>query len=138
MGTTNYTQVFIQVAEDCPVEAAEVPAAGNKEPTVASLQHELLARRPYDLTSDDLLFEVHAVRKGVPEADLNGERQAFFAKSQACLRASPLGKRYGWGLHHDEQSRVALVPLGSERYQELANDPTIKQLKAMRSKRAPM
>lgn len=137
MGTTNYTQVFIQVAEDCPVEAAEVPAAGNKAPTVASLQHELLTSRPYALTSDDLLFEVHAVRKGVPEADLEEERQAFFAKSQACLRASPLGKRYGWGLHHDEQSRVALVPLGSERYQALANDSSIKQLKAMRSKRAP-
>lgn len=116
MGTTNYAQVFIQVAEDCPVNAAEVPAASNKGPTVASLQHEILASRPYELTSDDLLFEVHAARTGVAESEREEERRAFFAKSQACLRASPLAKRYGWGLHHDEQSRVALVALGSNRY----------------------
>lgn len=34
------------------------------------------------------------------------------------------------------QGRVALVSLGSERYEELASDPSIKQTRAMRSKRA--
>lgn len=136
MATTNYVSTFIQVADDCPVTEAEVPRARTDKATVASLQYDLLAARPYELTSDDLLFEVHANRQGVADPDREQARNAFFAKSQACLRASPLGKRYGWGLHHDEHGRVALVGLGTEEYARLAKDDTLKQLKAMRSKRA--
>ena len=136
MGTTNYTGTFIQVAEDCPRAAAEVPQAGSKGPTAASLQYALVAERPYQLTSDDVLFEAYAARQGVSDEDRAASREAFFAKSQACLRASPLGKRYGWGIHHDDQGRIALVPLGSERYRELAADQSLQQLRAMRSKRA--
>ncbi|MFC0581269.1 DUF6157 family protein [Micrococcoides hystricis] len=36
----------------------------------------------------------------------------------------------------DAESRIALVPLGSEEYRSFAADPELKQLKAMRSKRA--
>ncbi len=136
MATTNYASTFIQVADDCPVTEAEVPRAKAGKATVASLQYDLLAAKPYELTSDDLLFEVHATRRGVTDSDREQARNAFFAKSQACLRASPLGKRYGWGLHHDEHGRVALVGLGTEEYARLAKDDTLKQLKAMRSKRA--
>lgn len=136
MGSTNYTDTFIQVADDCPVDEAEPPPVGAQGPTVAVLQHSLLAERPYELTSDDVLFEVHAIRQEVPEADRSSAREAFFAKDQACLRSSPLGKRYGWGIHHDGEGRVALVPLGSDEYAAIAADPDTKQLKAMRSKRA--
>ena len=136
MATTNYASTFIQGADDCPVTEAEVPRAKAGKATVASLQYDLLAAKPYELTSDDLLFEVHATRRGVTDSDREQARNAFFAKSQACLRASPLGKRYGWGLHHDEHGRVALVGLGTEEYARLAKDDTLKQLKAMRSKRA--
>ncbi|MGO1560392.1 Bll7858 protein [Actinomycetales bacterium JB111] len=136
MGSTNYTGTFIQVAEDCPVTAAEQPPAGGRAPSVAALQYALVSARPYELTSDDVLFDVHATRQGI-EADARAEaREAFFAKDQACLRASPLAKRYGWGFHHDGDGRVALVPLGSTEYEALAADPEIKQLKAMRSRRA--
>lgn len=136
MGSTNYANAFIQVAEDCPVQTAEVPPTSDKAPTVAALQYEMLVGAPYRFTSDDVLFTVHAKRKGIPEGDLEAERTAFFAKDQACMRASPLGKRYGWGVHHDENSRVAIYPVGSERYQQLVQDASLKQLKAMRSKRA--
>jgi hypothetical protein len=136
VGSTNYTGTFIQVADDCPTEAAEMPPVGGKAPTVAALQHALISQHPYELTSDDVLFEVHASRQGIPAEERAGAREAFFAKDQACLRSSPLGKRYGWGIHHDTDSRVALVPLGSDEYRVLAADPTVKQLKAMRSKRA--
>lgn len=136
MGSTNYTGTFIQVAEDCSVTAAEQPPAGGRAPSVAALQYALVSARPYELTSDDVLFDVHATRQGI-EADARAEaREAFFAKDQACLRASPLAKRYGWGFHHDGDGRVALVPLGSTEYEALAADPEIKQLKAMRSRRA--
>ena len=136
MGSTNYTGTFIQVADDCPTAAAEQPQVGNKAPTVAALQYALITEHPYQLTSDDVLFEVNATRKGIPAEERAEARQAFFAKDQPCLRSSPLGKRYGWGIHHDADSRVALVPLGSAEYQTLAADPAVKQLKAMRSKRA--
>lgn len=136
MGSTNYTGTHIQVAEDCPVEAAEQPPCSDKAPTVAALQYALISKHPYELTSDDVLFEVHATRQSIPTEKRSAAREAFFAKDQACLRSSPLGKRYGWGIHHDTDSRVALVPLGSDDYQALAEDPTVKQVKAMRSKRA--
>ncbi len=136
MGSTNYTGTLVQVAEDCPVEAAEQPAFDDKTPTVAALQYALISEHPYQLTSDDVLFEVYATRQAIPAEKRSAAREAFFAKDQACLRSSPLGKRYGWGIHHDADSRVALVPLGSDDYQALADDPAVKQLKAMRSKRA--
>lgn len=136
MGSTNYTSTFIQIADDCPVRAAERPPVDGKAPTVAALQHALISAHPYQFTSDDVLFEVYATRHAIP-AEARGEaREKFFAKGQACLRSSPLGKRYGWGIHHDAHSRIALVPFGSDEYRSLAADSSVKQLKAMRSKRA--
>ncbi|WP_298711512.1 DUF6157 family protein [Micrococcus sp. 2A] len=66
-------------------------------------------------------------------------REAFFAKSQACLRASPLGKRHGWGLHHDAEGRVALVPLGSARCarRRPGHDPRRPRLSVSRRRTRP-
>lgn len=111
------------------------PPAGTSAPTIAALQHALISDHPYEFTSDDVLFEVHVMRHGVPAEERARAREAFFAKDQACLRSSPLGKRYGWGIHHDTEGRLALVPLGSDEYRALAADPTVKQLKALRSTR---
>ena len=102
----------------------------------SSSTYRLLSERPYELTSDDLLFEVHAIRQNIEPPERTAQREAFFTKPQACLRSSPLAKRYGWGFHHDGQGRVALVPLGSTRYQELSEDSSLTQLRAMRSRRA--
>lgn len=135
MGSTNYTSTFIRVADDCPTDAAMEPPAGGKAPTVAALQHALITRHPYELTSDDVLFEVYAIRQGIADEERAGAREAYFAEDQACLRSSPLGKRYGWGIHHDADGRVALVPLGSDEYQAISVDPAVMQLKALRSKR---
>ncbi len=136
MGSTDYFDTFIRVADDCPVTAAETPAPGANGPTIASLQYELVSQRPYELTSDDVLFEVHRIRQCVPDELRAEARKAFFAKSRACLRSSPLGKRYGWGIHCDAEGRVALVPVQSERYRALAADEALTQTRAMRSKRA--
>jgi uncharacterized protein DUF6157 len=87
-------------------------------------------------TQEDVLFETHAEHKGIPQADRPGERERFLAKDQPCLRSSPLGKRYGWGIHSDAEGRVALYAVESEAYQRLASDEGIKHLKAFRSKRA--
>jgi hypothetical protein len=134
MTTTNYENTFIAVAEDSTASGPRIPVE-RATPSIAQLQHELLEEHPYEMTSDDLLFEVHAIRKGIAEADRPAARADFFSKSQACLRASPLPKTHGWGLHHDEKARIALVPLGSEEYRRMSEDPSLQQLKAMRSKR---
>jgi hypothetical protein len=63
-------------------------------------------------------------------------RERFFSKGQACLRSSPLSKRYGWGTHHDAEGRVALYPVGSAEYERLRTDESLEHLTAMRSKRA--
>jgi hypothetical protein len=63
-------------------------------------------------------------------------RDEFFSKGQACMRASGLGKRFGWGVHADAEGRVAIYAVGSKRYQALAKDSGLKQVRAMRSKRA--
>lgn len=129
--TTNYTSAFIAVAPDSDAISGTKPKPG----TVAALQLALLRGSPYGFTSDDLLFEVHARRAGIADADRVNERELFFAKSRACLRASPLGKTYGWGLHHDAHGRVAAYGVGSEDYDRLASDAGLKRTQAMRSKR---
>jgi hypothetical protein len=132
--TTNYADTFIRVASDTSASQAQVPPARTVA-SVAQLQHELLADAPYTMTSDDLLFAVHAIRNGIADEELREARRVFFATARACLRASPLAKSYGWGIHHDSHSRVALVPVGSDEYGRLSEDPALRQLDALRSKR---
>ena len=67
--------------------------------------------------------------------EVAGSREAFFAKPQACLRASPLVKQFGWGIHHDAEGRVALLAIESEAYRTLLDDPAVRKTPGMRSKR---
>jgi hypothetical protein len=100
------------------------------------MQYELLAEHPYTLTSDDVLFSVFATRKEIAETDLEEERGLFFAKGQPCFRASPLTKRYGWGIHSNSEGKIALVGVGTEKYQRLVANTSITKIKGMRSRRA--
>jgi hypothetical protein len=134
MHSTNYTNTFISVAEDCPAESGIVPPE-KPDPTIARMQFEMIGGHPYRYTSDEVLFGIFARRNGIEPADLEARRAALFSKGQACLRSSPLGKRYGWGIHHDEHSRVALCARESEAYQRLSRDPAQKQVKAMKNAR---
>lgn len=134
----NYYQTLIAVAEDCPVDAATPPPQRDGEQSIAALQYEMLAGNPHVYTQEEVLFEVWRRRHGAmttPADEVARLREAFFAKLQACLRASPLPKRYGWGLLFDRAGREALCPMDSAEYraQLAAGDVTV--LKAMRSKR---
>jgi hypothetical protein len=133
MKTTNYINTFIAVAEDCPALNAEVPKQKAGKSTVASMEYDMIIENPYQFTSDDVLFHIYAARNEVTQSELSSAREVFFSKGQACLRASPLGKRYGWGIHCDEAGRLAIYALESNEYQELITDGNITQLKAMRS-----
>ena len=133
--TTNYTNTFIAVADDCPVAAGAVPPQ-RSSPTLATLQYQLMAENPYRYNSDEVLFSVAAQKNGWAPEQLDEERHRLFSKGQPCLRSSPLGKSYGWGSHHDALGRVAVYPLGSPEYERLRADPSLKQLKAMKSSRS--
>lgn len=130
--TTNYVNTFIAVSPDSTAPQGTEPKPGS----VAALQFALLRERPYGYTSDELLFEVHAVRSGFSDADRSNDRDAFFAKARACLRASPLVKQHGWGLHHDAQSRVAAYDVHTDNYRRLAADAGLRQTQGMRNKRS--
>ena len=132
--TTNYFDTFIEVAEDCPTEHAQEPPVA-ESPSIAALHYRLIAEQPYSRTSDDVIFETYALRAGVAVDDA-AERALFFSVGRPCLRSSPLGKRYGWGVHHDAHGRVALVARESEEYALRAADPDISHTRAMRSRRA--
>lgn len=134
--TTNYTNTFIEVAEDCPVSQAEVPVQKGDVPSIANMQFERIHKHPYTYTSDEVLFGIHCERKGLTGAEVEAERKDWFSKGQACMRASPLPKRSGWGIHYDEKGRMALVPLGSKEYDGFLKDEKVKKYKAMRTKRA--
>jgi len=127
MTTTNYYETFIAVADDCPVEQAVIPPS--KEPkSIAQIEYEMVIDQPYRYTSDEVLYAANGERRGI-------SREAFFSKGQACFRASPLCKRYGWGVHSDKEGRIALYALESDEYKRYLQDDRLKQVKAMRSKR---
>ncbi|MEW6194323.1 MAG: DUF6157 family protein [Bacteroidota bacterium] len=136
MKTTNYYNTFIEVAEDCPIDAAEIPPIKDKEKTAANIQFEMIKNNPYKFTSDDVIFSVYVVKNNVGKKELEKEREKFFSKGQACMRSSPLTKRYGWGIHSNNEGKVAVYAFGSKEYKKFLNDKTLKHVKAMRSKRA--
>ena len=128
MTTTNYFNAFIAVADDCPANEAEVPPA--KEPkSIARIQYEMLVHSPYEHDSDDVIYSANGERKGI-------SREEFFSKGQPCFRASPLVKRFGWGVHSNDEGKIAIYPVESDEYQSLLRNEALKQLKGMRSKRA--
>lgn len=143
MGSTNYYDTFIGVADDGPAQEGTVPPLRGEQPSVALRSYRMIAEHPYRYTSDDVIFTVYADRQGIPEAERPAAREAFFAKPQACLRASDLGKRYGWGIHSDAEGRVALYGVETEAYRRLAaggaavegGPPVAVVNRAMRSKR---
>ncbi|MBZ4044672.1 DUF6157 family protein [Flavobacterium hibisci] len=133
--TTNYENTFIEVAEDCPVTNGEIPPLKGTNKTIANIEFEMISKNPYKYSSDDVLFQVFAEKNDLTKSDYKNAREAFFSKGQACLRASPLTKRYGWGIHHDENGKIALYGMETSQYEKYLKDKNIKVVKAMRSSR---
>ena len=135
----NYVNTFISVAEDCPVRVATIPPAKTDGTSIAETQYDMLVLHPYSSIQEDVLFASSAAVRdhpGLADDEVARLRQAFLAKPTACLRASPLPKRYGWGIHFDADGNAAAYAVESEEYQRLSGDPALTQLRAMRSKRA--
>ncbi len=131
--TTNYKNAFIQIAEDSPAREGEIPPLKGENKTAANLQFDMVIKHPYKYTSDDVLFAVYAEKNGIPKSEQKRAREEFFSKGQPCFRASPLTKRYGWGVHSDEDGKIALYAAGTAEYAKMMKDKALEQTKAMRS-----
>ena len=136
MHTTNYINTFIEIADDSPTSIAQIPPLKGENKTAANIQFEMIIDHPYKYTSDDVLFNVYAIKNNIGKSDLKKEREKFFSKGQACMRASALTKRYGWGVHANEEGKVALHGADSEEYKKFVKDKKLQHVKAMRSKKA--
>lgn len=135
MHTTNYENAFITVADDSMADRGTAPPQKEDNPSVAYRTWRMIAAHPYEFTSDDVIFTIWADRQGIPEGARADARTEFFAKGRACLRASDLGKRYGWGIHHDRDGKVAVYGVDTDEYRAFATDGDVTVLKVMRSTR---
>ncbi|MBT1710721.1 hypothetical protein KK062_20945 [Fulvivirgaceae bacterium PWU5] len=133
--TTNYFDTFIEVAEDTKASSGTKPPSKGDAKTVAEMQYALVARSPYKYTSDDVLFRVYAERNDIPKDEHKIAREQFFSKGQACLRASPLTKTYGFGVHSNSEGKIALYGMETPEYEKLTKDTKVKKVKAMKSAR---
>ncbi|MEP6512732.1 MAG: DUF6157 family protein [Parafilimonas sp.] len=133
--TTNYYNTFIEVAEDCPAISGEITPMKGNEKTIANIQFEMISQNPYKYNSDEILFHCFATKKGLTKNELQTEREIFFSKGQPCFRSSPLTKRYGWGIHSNAKSKIAMYGVETNEYKKLVTDKNLKIVKAMRSKR---
>lgn len=72
-------QYFIETAEDCPISQSEIPPE-KKVKSLAKLQFEYLTKKPYQYTSDELLFECHVIKNDIPESEKEEEKLSYFQK----------------------------------------------------------
>lgn len=136
VNTTNYFDTFIEVAEDCPATKGEMPPQKESTKSVANIQFEMLFENPYTYTSDEVLFQCFALKNNLTQTEWDTEKEAFFSKGQPCFRASPLTKRYGWGIHSNSEGKIAMFGVETTAYQSFTKNPNIKVVKAMRSKKS--
>jgi hypothetical protein len=132
----NYYDTLIEVADDCPATKGHVPEARGGKKTKPLVEYELLVKRPYTYTEEDVAFGVYAVLHDVPKAAWPKAREKFLSKGHPHLRVSALAKRYGWGIHNNAEGKIALIAVESPEYKRLMKDPRTSKIKAFRSKRA--
>ena len=135
MHSTNYSDTFIAIAEDSTAAQGVPPPEKEDNPSVASRTWRMIFEQPHVHTSDDVIFSVWADRQGIPESNRAVAREQFFSKGRACLRASDLGKKYGWGIHHDHDGRVAVYGRETDEYREFVATGEVTTLTSMRSSR---
>ncbi|USG63737.1 DUF6157 family protein [Brevibacillus ruminantium] len=138
----NYYNTFITIAPDCPTIMGIIPPDKKTGKTKHSIEYELVSQAPYHYTQEELLYEVYIRHKNISQEELaeRGDeiRADFFSKPKACMRASALPKKFGWGIHFNEEGKMALIPVDSPEYQRFIDGACgpVKLVPAMRSKKS--
>ncbi|ASS95323.1 DUF6157 family protein [Peribacillus simplex] len=131
----SYKNTLITISEDSKVTSGKVPIIRNEKHTIAYIEHDLINNNPYKFTQDDVQFKTYMIKNQIEEKNADELREQFFSKPKACFRASPLVKNHGWGIHYNNQGKIAIYDAKSEMYNQLLNQVDITKLKGMRSKR---
>ncbi|HBJ01015.1 MAG TPA: hypothetical protein DDY89_09465 [Lysinibacillus sp.] len=131
----SYKNTFIKISEDSEVTSAVTPLPRNNKPTIASIEFDLIRHNPYKYTEEDVQFQTYLIKNQIESNSLDEIRKQSFQNSKACFRASPLVKRYGWGIHYDDEGKLALYDVNSEGYERFLHSDQITLLNGMRSKR---
>jgi hypothetical protein len=130
-----YKNTFITISEDSTVTSAIVPIPRNEKPTIASIKYDLIKNNPYRYTQEDVQFKTYLVKNQIESNNIDELREQFFTKPKACFRASPLVKKYGWGIHYDAEGKISIYDVKSETYNQFLKSDNITILKGIRSKR---
>ncbi|GIN41141.1 DUF6157 family protein [Heyndrickxia sp. FSL W8-0496] len=131
----SYKNTFIAVSEDSKVTTAIKPLPKEGRPTIASIEYDLISMNPYKFTEQDIQFKTYLIKNNIESNSLDTLREEFSSKPMACFRASPLVKKYGWGIHYDEQGKVAVYAVDSKSYKDMMKSNKVTILKGMRSKK---
>lgn len=113
---------LITISDDSPANKSIIPENNG---TVPYIKYDVLVSSPYKYTAREFFEEVHFVRRN--RRHLKIERYS--------LKRIHLLKKYGWGLHINENKKIALIPCESEKYRQLLEDPSVKKTKAYRNNR---
>lgn len=131
--STNYYNTLIEIADDSPTATSVAPDLTKS--SVASQQFALVSENPYTYTSDDVIFHRVAEKESIPADQVAAAQEEYFQKGRACLRTSPLAKTHGWGIHSNDEGKIALVAAESDEYKQLQSDDAVKKVKAMKRSR---
>ncbi|HAM82262.1 DUF6157 family protein [Ornithinibacillus bavariensis] len=131
----SYKNTFITISEDSTVDSGIVPQPRNNKPTIASIEYDLIHNNPYEFSQEDVQFQTYLRKNQIESDQLDELRKQFFEKPKACFRASPLVKKYGWGIHYDNEGKLAIYAVNSEAYEQFLHADQITLLKGMRTKR---
>ena len=129
---------FVLIAPDSSAEKAVVPDGKADKLPIHVIQYQLLTHNPYVYTHETLIYETHIRHKQINNPDKRAIWDNLFQKGQACMRASALPKKYGWGVHYNEEGKIALYAVESAEYKAFANDKSgnLAIVYAMRTQRA--
>jgi hypothetical protein len=115
---------LMRVAENCPVRKGTEPPDDRKSKTISRIKFEVLSENPYKFTEYEFFFHVHyVIRKKT-----NLKIQSYI------LQRVALARKWGWGIHRDGNGKLALVGCETDKYRQLADDPSVKKTKAWRAK----
>jgi hypothetical protein len=114
-------EALIVVAEDCRADRAIIPLIGLKK-SIARIRYEVLIENPYRYSENELFQEVHYVRRNRRDLKI----------SSYSIKRSKLCQNFGWGIHRNNDGKLALVAMDSDMYQYLKRN--IKTFRSFRKK----
>lgn len=109
------------IIADSSLKTSIAPKSKSKKETVKEVLFKVLKDNPYHYKQFDLFNEVHVNQMG---------KSKSLKLDRYKLQRSELCALLGWGIHGNEEGKLALVPTESPEYKELLNNPNINIKKA--------